>query len=165
MALFKNGVRVESLDDEGEIILDVTPFYAESGGQIADTGSLTFNEGEALVSDVQKAPNKQNLHRIKVLVGELKEGDVVRAQIDVKKRQSITRNHSSAHLLQAALKMIVGDHIQQAGSFVSDEYMRFDFTHFEKVEDKKLKAIEAMVNEAIFSAHPVNFALLPIEKR
>ena len=79
-------MRVESLDDEGEIILDVTPFYAESGGQIADTGSLTFNEGEALVSDVQKAPNKQNLHKIKVLVGELKEGDCVSAQIDVKKR-------------------------------------------------------------------------------
>ncbi len=164
MALFKNGVRVESLDDEGEIILDVTPFYAESGGQIADTGSLTFNEGEALVSDVQKAPNKQNLHKIKVLVGELKEGDVVHAQIDVKKRQSITRNHSSAHLLQAALKLIVGEHIQQAGSFVSDEYMRFDFTHFEKVEDSKLKAIEVMVNEAIFNAHPVSFALLPIEE-
>ena len=164
LALFKNGVRVESLDDEGEIILDVTPFYAESGGQIADTGSLTFNEGEALVSDVQKAPNKQNLHKIKVLIGELKEGDTVRAQIDVKKRQSITRNHSSAHLLQAALKLIVGEHIQQAGSFVSDEYMRFDFTHFEKVEDSKLKAIEVMVNDAIFNAHPVSFALLPIEE-
>lgn len=164
LALFKNGVRVESLDDEGEIILDVTPFYAESGGQIADTGSLHFKDGEALVSDVQKAPNKQNLHKIKVLVGELKEGDSVSAQIDVKKRQSITRNHSSAHLLQAALKEIVGDHIQQAGSFVSDEYMRFDFTHFEKVDDKKLKAIETMVNDAIFNAHPVSFALLPIEE-
>ena len=164
LALFKNGVRVETLDDEGELILDVTPFYAESGGQIADTGSLKFKDGEALVTDVQKAPNKQNLHKIKVLVGELKEGDVVSAEIDVKKRQSITRNHSSAHLLQAALKLIVGEHIQQAGSFVSDEYMRFDFTHFEKVEDKKLKAIEAMVNEAIFNANPVSFALLPIEE-
>ena len=163
LALFKNGVRVASLDDEGEIILDVTPFYAESGGQIADTGRLVFKEGDALVSDVQKAPNKQHLHKVKVLVGEIKEGDRVSAQIDVKKRQNITRNHSSAHLLQAALKQIVGEHIQQSGSFVSDEYMRFDFTHFEKVEEKKLKAIEVMVNEAISSAHPVHFTLLPIE--
>lgn len=162
LALFKNGVRVETLDDEGELILDLTPFYAESGGQIADTGTLTFKDGEALVTDVQKAPNKQNLHQIKVLVGELNEGDRVSAQIDVQKRQSITRNHSSAHLLQAALKLIVGEHVQQAGSFVSDEYMRFDFTHFEKVDDKKLKAIETMVNEAIFNANPVTFALLPI---
>jgi alanyl-tRNA synthetase len=164
VALFKNGISVESLDDEGQIILEETPFYAESGGQIADTGFILFDQGEALVLDVQKAPHKQNLHSIKLNFGELKLNDTVVAKIDRDRRQQITTNHSSAHLLQSALKKIVGEHIQQAGSYVSDEYMRFDFTHFEKVSDEQIKEIEQLVNQNIFAKRDVSFEYLPIEE-
>ena len=164
LACFKNGKRVASLDDEGEVIVDVTPFYAEMGGQVADTGKLDFENGEADVTDVQRAPHKQHLHTIKIAYGELKEGDTVILSIDVPRRQRIIANHSSAHLVQTALKEIVGTHIHQAGSYVAEDYMRFDFTHFEKVSDTQLKAIEAMVNRFIFEKHPVRFDLMDIEQ-
>jgi alanyl-tRNA synthetase len=163
LACFKGGKRVGSLDDEGEVIVDVTPFYAEMGGQVADTGKLDFENGEADVLDVQRAPQKQHLHSIKIAYGELKEGDTVILSIDLPRRQRIIANHSSAHLVQTALKDIVGNHIHQAGSFVAEDYMRFDFTHFEKVSDQQLKAIEAMVNRFIFEKHPVRFELMDIE--
>lgn len=164
VALFKNGVSVDSLDDEGQVILETTPFYAESGGQVADTGVLLFDQGEAHVLDVQKAPRKQNLHTIKLNFGELKLNDKVVAKIDTARRQQITTNHSSAHLLQSALKKIVGSHIQQAGSYVSEDYMRFDFTHFEKVSDAQMKAIEQLVNQNIFAKQAVTFEYMPIEE-
>jgi len=164
VALFKNGVSVDSLDDEGQIILETTPYYAESGGQVADTGVLLFDQGEAHVLDVQKAPRKQNLHTIKLNFGELKLNDKVVAKIDTARRQQITTNHSSAHLLQSALKKIVGTHIQQAGSYVSEDYMRFDFTHFEKVSDAQIKEIEQLVNQNIFAKQAVTFEYMPIEE-
>jgi alanyl-tRNA synthetase len=163
LACFKGGKRVNSLDDEGEVIVDVTPFYAEMGGQVADTGKLDFENGEADVLDVQRAPQKQHLHSIKIAYGELKEGDTVILSIDLPRRQRIIANHSSAHLVQTALKEIVGNHIHQAGSYVAEDYMRFDFTHFEKVSDQQLKAIELMVNRFIFEKHPVRFDLMDIE--
>jgi len=163
LACFKGGKRVLSLDDEGEVIVDVTPFYAEMGGQVADTGKLDFENGEADVLDVQRAPQKQHLHSIKIAYGELKEGDTVILSIDLPRRQRIIANHSSAHLVQTALKEIVGNHIHQAGSYVAEDYMRFDFTHFEKVSDQQLKAIELMVNRFIFEKHPVRFDLMDIE--
>jgi alanyl-tRNA synthetase len=163
LACFKGGKRVASLDDEGEVIVDVTPFYAEMGGQVADTGKLDFENGEADVLDVQRAPQKQHLHTIKIAYGELKEGDTVILSIDLPRRQRIIANHSSAHLVQTALKEIVGNHIHQAGSFVAEDYMRFDFTHFEKVSDQQLKTIELMVNRFIFEKHPVRFDLMDIE--
>jgi alanyl-tRNA synthetase len=163
LACFKGGKRVISLDDEGEVIVDVTPFYAEMGGQVADTGKLDFVNGEADVLDVQRAPQKQHLHSIKIAYGELKEGDTVILSIDLPRRQRIIANHSSAHLVQTALKEIVGNHIHQAGSYVAEDYMRFDFTHFEKVSDQQLKAIELMVNRFIFEKHPVRFDLMDIE--
>ena len=164
IALFKNGVSVDSLDDEGQVILETTPYYAESGGQVADTGVLLFDQGEAHVLDVQKAPRKQNLHTIKLNFGELKLNDKVVAKIDTARRQQITTNHSSAHLLQSALKKIVGTHIQQAGSYVSEDYMRFDFTHFEKVSDAQIKEIEELVNQNIFAKQAVTFEYMPIEE-
>jgi len=163
LACFKNGKRVSSLDDEGEIIVDVTPFYAEMGGQVADTGKLDFENGEGDITDVQRAPHKQHLHTVKIAYGEVKEGDTVILSIDVPRRQRIIANHSSAHLVQTALKEIVGSHIHQAGSYVAEDYMRFDFTHFEKVSDAQLSAIEAMVNRFIFEKHPVRFDLMDIE--
>ncbi len=163
LACFKGGKRVPSLDDEGEVIVDVTPFYAEMGGQVADIGKLDFENGEADITDVQRAPHKQHLHTVKIAYGELKEGDTVILSIDVPRRQRIMANHSSAHLVQTALKEIVGTHIHQAGSYVAEDYMRFDFTHFEKVTDVQLQAIEAMVNRFIFEKHPVRFDLMDIE--
>lgn len=161
--LFKQGHLVDSLDESGEVIFDVTPFYAESGGQVADIGSLTFHEGQALVKDVQKAPHKQAYHSIEIAYGTLKCGDTVTLKIDTNRRQRIMANHSSAHLLQAALKKVVGDHIHQAGSYVSSEYVRFDFTHYEKVSDQALKTIEHMINENISAHAPVLTQLMDLE--
>lgn len=163
VGLFKNGRAVEVLTDQGEVILDKTCFYAESGGQVADTGTFSGDWGLAIVSDVQKAPRKQHLHSVDVSSGELRLGDKVIAEIDAERRLRIMSNHSSAHLLQAALKKIVGTHIAQAGSFVSDEYMRFDFTHYEKVSDSQIKEIEALVNKEIFAQHPVSVEFMNID--
>ena len=163
VGLFKNGRAVDVLNDQGEVILDRTCFYAESGGQIADTGTLSGEWGLALVSDVQKAPRKQHLHSVELSSGELRLGDKVVAEIDAQRRLRIMANHSSAHLLQAALKKIVGTHIAQAGSFVSDEYMRFDFTHYEKVNDAQIRDIETFVNKEIFAQHPVSVEFMNID--
>lgn len=163
VGLFKNGRAVDVLNDQGEVILDRTCFYAESGGQIADTGTLSGEWGLALVNDVQKAPRKQHLHSVELSSGELRLGDKVVAEIDAQRRLRIMANHSSAHLLQAALKKIVGTHIAQAGSFVSDEYMRFDFTHYEKVNDAQIKEIETFVNKEIFAQHPVSVEFMNID--
>ncbi|MBE6107780.1 MAG: alanine--tRNA ligase, partial [Erysipelotrichaceae bacterium] len=163
LACFKNGVRVSSIEDEGDIILSQTAFYAESGGQIADTGVLS-NEGvKAEVVDVKKAPHKQHLHHIKVTAGAVSEGDELFGQIDSARRVRIMGNHSSLHLLQSALREIIGDHIHQAGSYAGDEYGRFDFTHFEKVTEDQLHQIEERVNQMIMSNNPVVTQVLSIE--
>jgi len=163
LACFKNGVRVSSIEDEGDIILSQTAFYAESGGQIADTGVLS-NEGvKADVVDVKKAPHKQHLHHIKVTFGAVSEGDELFGQIDSARRVRIMGNHSSLHLLQSALREIIGDHIHQAGSYAGDEYGRFDFTHFEKVTEDQLHQIEERVNQMIMSNNPVVTQVLSIE--
>ncbi len=163
LACFKNGVRVSSIEDEGDIILSQTAFYAESGGQIADTGVLS-NEGfKAEVVDVKKAPHKQHLHHIKVIAGAVCEGDELFGQIDSARRVRIMGNHSSLHLLQSALREIIGDHIHQAGSYAGDEYGRFDFTHFEKVTEDQLHQIEERVNQMIMSNNPVVTQVLSIE--
>ena len=162
IGLFNKGVRVESLEGAGEAIFDRTPFYAESGGQVADIGSLTFTGGNATISDVRKAPHKQALHAIQLNEGILSVGDVVELAIDQTRRKAITANHSAAHLLQSALVQIVGPHIQQAGSFVGPDYMRFDFTHFEKVSEKQLIDIEDLVNTFVFSGSKVTIASMDI---
>jgi len=164
IGLFKKGNAVESLDESGEVIFDLTPFYAESGGQVADTGTITFEQGEAKVLDVQKAPHKQFLHSIEVAYGTLKLGDTVKLSIDLDRRQRITANHSSAHLLQTALKTVVGEHIHQAGSYVAEGYVRFDFTHFEKVTEAQLKRIEELVNTYITAHAPVTFKTMDLEE-
>ena len=164
IALFNKGVRVESLEGTGEVIFDRTPFYAESGGQVADTGTLSFTGGSAEVSDVRKAPHKQALHAIQLNEGILSIGETVVLVIDQKRRKAITANHSSAHLLQSALRQVVGSHIQQAGSFVGPDYMRFDFTHFEKVNEAQLIEIEELVNTFVFSGSTVEIKTMDIEE-
>lgn len=164
IGLFKDGVAVEELDEYGDVILDTTVFYAESGGQIGDQGVLRSDDAEFTVENVVKAPHKQHLHNVNVRFGTLKLNDQVTAMIDTEKRSVITANHSCTHLLQSALKQVVGSHIAQAGSFVSDEYLRFDFTHFEKVNDAQLSEIERIVNQYISAHYAVKKELLPIEE-
>ena len=163
IGLFKNGVKTDELTDEGDVILDRTPFYAESGGQVADSGTLNSEVVHAEVKDVQKAPHKQFLHHVIVHEGALAIGDCVACQIDEVKRTRIRANHSSAHLLHAALRQLIGTHVHQAGSYLNDEYLRFDFTHFEKVTPEQLKEIEALVNEWIAEKLPVTTEVMDIE--
>lgn len=164
IGLFKDGVKVDSLSDEGDIILDHTVCYAESGGQVADSGTLTNANFKAQIIDVKKAPHKQHLHHVLIQNGILHVNDLVDVEIDTTKRKLTTANHSCTHLLQSALKEVVGTHIQQAGSYVCDEYLRFDFTHFEKVNEEQLEKIEQLVNQFILQHHDVKVEYLPIEE-
>lgn len=148
--------------DENKVILDKTPFYAESGGQVSDTGTLTINNEVYKVLDIQKVGNG----RIHICEREViaKVGDEVIAAVDEWRRNNIMRNHSATHLLHEALKETLGNHIKQAGSLVSPDYLRFDFNHFEKVSSEDLGKIEEIVNEKIFSKFPVKTDELPLEK-
>ncbi|MBQ9841460.1 MAG: alanine--tRNA ligase [Erysipelotrichaceae bacterium] len=161
IGLFKDGVQVDEIHGEGDIILSQTTFYAESGGQVADTGVLVAGDKEILVKDVKKAPHKQHLHHVE---GDVKLNDVVTCKIDVARREKIKSNHSSLHLLQSALRQVIGTHVAQAGSYVCDEYGRFDFTHFEKVTDAQLQEIEHLVNTFIYQHHDVVTEIMDIEE-
>jgi len=154
IGLFKDGIKVDSLSDEGDIIVEETVFYAESGGQVADTGTIVGSNFKASVTDVKKAIHKQHLHHVTV-DGTIKVGDTCTCTINTKRREQIKCNHSSVHLLQSALCKVVGTHVAQAGSYVSDEYARFDFTHFEKVNEEQLREIESLVNTFIYEHHDV----------
>jgi len=164
IALFKDGIKVDSLSDEGDVILDVTNFYAESGGQVADIGMIENDNLALKVTNVIKAPNKQHLHHVEVLFGEAKIGDEVIAKIDEVRRLKIMRNHSSVHLLQKALEEVLGDHIAQQGSYVNDEYSHFDFNHFTKMSEEQLALVEGKVNEWINMAIEEETLILPIEE-
>lgn len=164
LALFKDGKAVDEISEYGDVILDTTVFYAESGGQVGDNGVLKNEACEVAVEGVIKAPHKQHLHHVNVHFGTLHIGDQVTASIDEEKRNIITANHSCTHLLQSALKQVVGSHIAQAGSFVSHEYLRFDFTHFEKVNDAQLAEIERIVNAYIAGHYSVTKEMMPIEE-
>jgi alanyl-tRNA synthetase len=163
IGLFKDGVQVDTLTDEGDVIFDKTCFYAESGGQIYDCGTGENDETSFRVTKVIKAPRKQPLHHVVIEKGELQMGDKLHLAINTDDRRKIRANHSSLHLLQSALREIVGDHVHQAGSFVCPDYGRFDFTHYEKVTNEQLKAIEAKVNEYICAGYPVVTEVMDIE--
>ena len=165
IGVFKDGEKVESLNtEEGEIIVKETPFYAESGGQIADTGLLIGKDMEAKVNDVTKAPNKQHLHHISILYGEIKVGDKITLKVDASRRALIARNHSSVHLLQAALMEVLGDHINQKGSYVCPDYIHFDFSHFAKMSEEELTTVEKKVNEWIANAIEEETKVLSIDE-
>jgi alanyl-tRNA synthetase len=157
----------EELQAGGEalLVLRSTPFYAESGGQIGDTGRITTVDGALFqVTDTQKSPQGLFLHRGKLERGTLRPGATVTATIDRERRQRIIRNHSSVHLLQSALKRIVGDHITQAGSFVGPDSSRFDFTHGEPIARETLQAIQREVNRLILNNAPVVTEVLSLEE-
>ncbi len=161
---FKDGKKVDTISDSGMIILDNTCFYAESGGQIADLGEIINYDFKAEVISVNKAPHHQHLHTINVLSGSVKVGDEVVAKINEAHRTKIKANHSSIHLLQSALRNVLGNHVEQAGSYAGDEYSRFDFSHFEKVTDDQLKEIERQVNQMVMESNPVLTEIMTIEE-
>lgn len=163
-ALFKDGNRVRRIAAEGDVIFESSCFYATSGGQCADTGFVFNDSVRAFVSDVKKAPNGQFLHHVKVEEGEIEEGVSLRQEVNAEDRRKIMANHSSLHLLQSALRTVLGDHVAQAGSFVCKDYARFDFTHFEKVSEKQLDEIEKLVNEYINSQYEITTEELSIEE-
>ncbi|MRC30712.1 alanine--tRNA ligase [Bacillus thuringiensis] len=166
VALVKNGEYTDSLQagEEGQLFLDVTPFYAESGGQIADRGYLLADGVKVLVKDVQKAPNGQNLHKVVVEEGTLTKDAAVKAIIDTKNRSSVVKNHTATHLLHQALKDVLGTHVNQAGSLVTSERLRFDFSHFGQVQADELEKIERMVNEKIWESIDVEISQKAIEE-
>ncbi|MEA5026562.1 MAG: alanine--tRNA ligase [Erysipelotrichaceae bacterium] len=163
IGLFKDGQTISEIVNEGEAVFDLTPFYAESGGQIADIGNISGSLVKGRIIDVRKAPHKQFLHHIVVEEGSISVGDDVFLQVDQARRKKIRANHSAAHLLQAALKQVLGSHIAQAGSYVSDSYLRFDFTHFEKVTAEQLRAIETLVNNYIYRSLPVFTTIMNLD--
>ncbi|MED5041853.1 alanine--tRNA ligase, partial [Geobacillus stearothermophilus] len=166
LAIVKDGQLVEEVraGEEAQIIVDVTPFYAESGGQIADQGVFESETGTAVVKDVQKAPNGQHLHAIIVESGTVKKGAVYTARVDEAKRARIIKNHTATHLLHQALKDVLGRHVNQAGSLVTPDRLRFDFTHFGQVKPEELERIEAIVNEQIWKSLPVDIFYKPLEE-
>ena len=163
IGLFVDGVKVDKIDEQGEIILDKTTFYAECGGEVSDHGEMRNDETILEVTDVQKAPNKQNLHFVKVLKGSIKVNDEFTLIVNHDERKFAERNHSATHLLQTALEKVLGDHIKQMGSFVSSDYLRFDFTHFEKISSSDLDKIERLVNDMISEERESDIKNLPIE--
>ncbi len=166
VTIIKDNEFIEELNlgDEAYIVLKETPFYAESGGQNADIGLIINDSFEAEVSDVQKAPKGQHLHHIKVLKGKIKVNDKVSAKVDAYSREGIIKNHTATHLLHQALKDVLGDHIQQAGSQVTENNLRFDFTHFDGVSQDEIKQVEHIVNEKIWAHLPVSIETMAIDE-
>lgn len=149
-AIVRGSQLVDSAEegDEVQIVLDSSPFYAESGGQMGDTGTISSDDGAAAVSATRKAADIW-LHEATVTAGELKRGDAIRAQVDEDRRRAIMRNHTATHLLHAALRKILGTHVTQAGSLVAPDRLRFDFSHFQAMKADELRAVEDEVNRHV----------------
>ena len=166
LAMVVENVQAEEMMSgvEGIVVLDRTPFYAEMGGQVGDHGTITLGEAVFTVHDVQKNKGGKYMHYGKLTGGVLKVGDTVTAAIDVERRQAIRRAHSATHLLDAALKKVLGDHVHQAGSLVEPDRIRFDFTHFEGITAEELAQVDKLVNDAILNGYPVITEVLPMEE-
>ena len=149
---------------EAVVVLDQSPFYAEMGGQVADHGTITADGVVFTVADVQKNKGGKFMHYGRLAQGVLHVGDTVHAAIDMERRKAIQRAHSTTHLLDAALKKVLGDHVHQAGSLVEPDRLRFDFTHFEAISPEELRQVEELVNDAILEGYPVVTEVLPIEE-
>ncbi|MGW7831091.1 alanine--tRNA ligase [Staphylococcus xylosus] len=145
-------------------ILKETPFYAVSGGQVADQGKVSNENFEILVTEVTKAPNGQNLHKGEIQFGTVKTNAEVSASVNHKERSAIKKNHSATHLLHAALKEVLGEHVNQAGSLVEAERLRFDFSHFGPMTQEEIDQVERRVNEEIWNSIEVNIQEMPIEE-
>ncbi len=164
IGLFVNGEKVDVIDEEGDVVFSSTPFYAEMGGQVSDTGSIKGENFEAEVKHVGKAPNGQHLHHIHVKYGELHIGEELLLSIDSKRRRLIERNHSATHLLHSALSNVLGKHVDQKGSYVDEDYLRFDYSADGKLPMSDLKKVQDEVNEKISEAIDEVTKVLPIEE-
>ncbi|UZD45446.1 alanine--tRNA ligase [Peribacillus frigoritolerans] len=165
-AIIQNGELVTEAQEgeEVQVILDKTPFYAESGGQIADIGTMASETVKVDVLDVQKAPNGQNLHRVAVTAGTLTTDSNIVAAVNQENRIHISKNHTATHLLHQALKDVLGTHVNQAGSLVQAERLRFDFSHFGQITADEIEQIETIVNEKIWQSLQVNTDYKNIEE-
>ncbi|MCY9111096.1 alanine--tRNA ligase [Bacillus atrophaeus] len=164
--LLQDGELIEEAH-EGEtvqILLNETPFYAESGGQIGDKGYLRSAQAVVRITDVQKAPNGQNVHEGLVESGTLQKGMHVTAEVEDHMRSGVIKNHTATHLLHQALKDVLGTHVNQAGSLVTENRLRFDFSHFGQVTKEELERIEVIVNKKIWDSIPVSIDLKPINE-
>lgn len=161
-------IRFDGKDDKGQsgtatVYVDRTPFYAESGGQICDTGIMSTSTAKAEVISVTKADGIFS-HKVKMIEGTFSEGDTVSLSVDVKKRHLTARNHTATHLLQKALRTVLGEHVQQAGSLVNERMLRFDFTHYEPLTPEQISEVEALVNEQIALFVPVSTIETTVEE-
>jgi alanyl-tRNA synthetase len=165
VGLYRGEEAVDALSagDEGIVVLDATPFYAESGGQVGDHGWLSGDRVRLTVLNTQKLGGDVFGHLCRVEEGELRVGDNLAAQVDAARRRATALNHSATHLLHAALRQILGDHVQQKGSLVDAERLRFDFSHFEPVRRNQLLAIERLVNQEIRENHLVETRLMSLD--
>ncbi len=166
LGIVKDGERVQNATagDDVTLILDRTTFYAESGGQVGDTGFITSADAIVKIQDTTKNHAKTFLHFGHIDAGSLQVGDTVVTERDQKRHQAIMRNHTAAHLLQAALRKTLGDHVEQAGQLVNEERVRFDFTHFSALTAEELSKVESLVNTVILNAIPVTCKEMPIEE-
>ncbi|HKP70461.1 MAG TPA: alanine--tRNA ligase [Pyrinomonadaceae bacterium] len=168
VAIVKSEKQVETLDegDEGLVVLNDTPYYAESGGQVGDTGFLTDvdHTTKVRVLDTFAPLSGLILHKSKVESGSIKIGDTITAIVDVEKRDATRRNHTATHLVHAALREVLGTHVKQAGSVVAPNYLRFDFTHYQPMSETEVSEIEDLVNRYILENQPVNTNIMAIEE-
>ena len=162
--LFVDGVAVKQIDKEGEVATDLTPFYSEAGGQVGDKGTILSKTCQGEVLSMGKAPRGQHLHFVKLSHGALHIGDKVKLSIDSSARRLSERNHSATHLLHAAISEVLGGHVDQKGSYVCPDYLRFDFTSDKKLSDEQLHQIEQRVNELIGLGIKEETKVLPIEE-
>lgn len=164
LAIFSKGERVNSIDHDTYIAVNRTCFYAEAGGQVSDTGMIVGKNFKARVIDVIKAPNGQNIHKVKLLDGVITVGDECELIVDKDRRKRIEANHSSVHLLQYALQQVVSANIKQAGSYVDSEKLRFDFTYPGKMTDTKILEAEEFVNALVKGGLIASTEIMPIDK-
>lgn len=166
VALIKDGAIVDVLSEgeQGEVVLDITPFYAEMGGEVGDTGTLSTAASLARVTDTQ-APEKGLIcHSVTVERGAFRVQDIIQAQVDELRRKRIARNHTATHLLHAALREVLGEHVNQAGSYVGPDRLRFDFTHFQALTKEEMLQVEARVNDVIGQAIPLTVCETSLEE-
>ena len=166
LALSVDGNDVDSVDADSDVIvvLDSTPFYAEGGGQVGDAGVLTTQGCTIEINDCRKLPNGAFMHIGSVQSGSLKVGEKVELEVTPEARYATAANHSATHLLHAALKKVLGSHVQQKGSMVNPQRLRFDFSHDAPVSAEEIATVEALVNAEVFAQHPVQSALMAIDE-
>jgi alanyl-tRNA synthetase len=166
LAILVGGEKAEKLGpgQSGEVILSVTPFYAESGGQVGDSGVLKSSSFSGLVENTFAPIPGVIVHQVKALSGELRVGEKVEAVVEAARRKAISRNHTATHLLHAALRQVLGDHVRQSGSLVSDKRLRFDFTHYAALSEEEITRVEQLINEKIRENLPVTTKITTLEE-